>query len=247
MSSSDTVTEEAKLKKNDDVLVLSKSWQDYMAALLIDFFLIVLPILLFLTMDIGVGSFVLANSLVSRQARNISSKKLKTVVQSSSPLIILGFARLLSTTGVDYQVHVGEYGVHWNFFFTLATMSILTSIIDVPPKYCGILGSVILVGYQSCLMRGLNMYLFSEERGADPISQNKEGLFSVFGMCNLAYATMVLAVNLQANVLTGVVNLSMNTLFASPITALSILIAYALTFCVVIGLVDFYGIRLKFW
>ncbi|XP_024021507.1 uncharacterized protein At4g17910 isoform X2 [Morus notabilis] len=332
----DTVTEEAKLKKNDDVLVLSKSWQDYMAALLIDFFLIVLPILLFLTvfaewmyqsivllilllllcvvskrsgscspfvdggsrslrtnissfrvsmmivtclsilavdftifprryaktetygtglMDIGVGSFVLANSLVSRQARNISSKKLKTVVQSSSPLIILGFARLLSTTGVDYQVHVGEYGVHWNFFFTLATMSILTSIIDVPPKYCGILGSVILVGYQSCLMRGLNMYLFSEERGADPISQNKEGLFSVFGywgiylvgvqlgnflffqnqasimrtkkwarirvwllsilfwfltvlidrhvervsrrMCNLAYATMVLAVNLQ--------------------------------------------------
>ncbi|GMN30556.1 hypothetical protein TIFTF001_002846 [Ficus carica] len=398
----DTTTAESKLKKDDNAIIGSKSWWDYMASLLVDFLLIVLPILLFLTvlaewmyqavvfmtllllfgvvskrssfcspsvdggplslrtnissyrvsmmivtslsilavdftifprryaktetfgtglMDIGVGSFVLANSLVSRQARNISSMKLKTAVQSTSPLIILGFSRLLSTKGVDYQVHVGEYGVHWNFFFTLAAMSILTSIIDVPPQYCGILGSVILVVYQSCLMRGLNTYLLSEERGTDLISQNKEGLFSIFGtnqasvvrsnkwartrvwllsvlfwvltvlinahvervsrrMCNLAYATMVLAVNLQvlgilmlsdfipgsktsvleqacnrnllatfllANVLTGLVNLSMDTLSASPITALSILIAYAFTTCVVIGLVDFYGVRLKFW
>lgn len=415
----DTTTAESKLKKDDNAIIGSKSWWDYMASLLVDFLLIVLPILLFLTvlaewmyqavvfmtllllfgvvskrssfcspsvdggplslrtnissyrvsmmivtslsilavdftifprryaktetfgtglMDIGVGSFVLANSLVSRQARNISSMKLKTAVQSTSPLIILGFSRLLSTKGVDYQVHVGEYGVHWNFFFTLAAMSILTSIIDVPPQYCGILGSVILVVYQSCLMRGLNTYLLSEERGTDLISQNKEGLFSIFGywgiylvgvrlgnflffqnqasvvrsnkwartrvwllsvlfwvltvlinahvdrvsrrMCNLAYATMVLAVNLQvlgilmlsdfipgsktsvleqacnrnllatfllANVLTGLVNLSMDTLSASPITALSILIAYAFTTCVVIGLVDFCGVRLKFW
>ena len=44
------------------------------------------------------------------------------------------------------QVHVGEYGVHWNFFFTLAAISILTSIINVPPLYSGILGALILVG-----------------------------------------------------------------------------------------------------
>ena len=68
-------------------------------------------------MDLGVGSFVLANSLVSRQARNIISTNWKTSMQSISPLVILGFIRLLTTTGVDYQVHVGEYGVHWNFFF----------------------------------------------------------------------------------------------------------------------------------
>ena len=30
-------------------------------------------------------------------------------------------------------------------------------------------------------MRGLNSYLISDERGTDLISQNKEGLFSIFG------------------------------------------------------------------
>lgn len=36
--------------------------------------------------------------------------------------------------------------MHWNFFFTLAAVSILTSVIDVAPKYCGILGLSILIG-----------------------------------------------------------------------------------------------------
>ncbi|PQM35040.1 uncharacterized protein Pyn_24961 [Prunus yedoensis var. nudiflora] len=290
-------------------------------------------------MDLGVGSFVVANSLVSRQARNISSRKWKTAIQSSSPLIILGFARLLSTRGVDYQVHVAEYGVHWNFFFTLAAISILTCIINVPAQYSGILGSLILVGYQVCLTHGLNLYLLSNERGTDIISQNKEGVFSIFGYwglylvgvqlgnflffnnhtsatmrstnwakirvwilsllfwlltviidrhiervsrrtCNLGYVTLVLAVNLQvlailllsnflpgsktsvleeaydrnllgtfllANLLTGLVNLFVDTLFASSVKALFILIAYAFSLTFLIGLLDFCGIRLKFW
>ncbi|XP_050152499.1 uncharacterized protein At4g17910 isoform X1 [Malus sylvestris] len=316
-------------------------------------------------MDLGVGSFVIANSLVSRQARNISSrsalvaveekKKMgwcrwrkgksciprswKTAIQSASPLIILGFARLLSTTGVDYQLHVAEYGVHWNFFFTLAAISILTSIINIPTQYSGIFGSLILVGYQVCLMHGLNSYLLSNERGTDIISQNKEGFFSIFGywgmylvgvqlgnfllfnyhssatmgsnkwatirvwilslllwlltviidrhvervsrrMCNLAYVTLVLAVNLQvlaifllsdflpgsktsvleeaynrnllgtfllANLLTGLVNLMVETLFASAVKALFILIAYTFSTTFIIGLLDYCGIRLKFW
>ncbi|KAF3449423.1 hypothetical protein FNV43_RR10151 [Rhamnella rubrinervis] len=132
-------------------------------------------------MDLGVGSFVLANALVSRQARNILSMNWKTAIQSTSPLLILGFVRLLSTAGVDYQVHVGEYGVHWNFFFTLAAISALTSIINVSPQHCGILGLLVLVGYQCGLMCGLNKYLLSNERGTDIISQNKEGAFSILG------------------------------------------------------------------
>ncbi|OMO77317.1 GPI-anchored wall transfer protein [Corchorus capsularis] len=292
-------------------------------------------------MDLGVGSFVLVNSIISRQARNVSSSLTwwKAALKSTSPLLILGFARLVSTTSMDYQVHVGEYGVHWNFFFTLAGVSILTSIVNVPPKYAGVLGSVILVGYQSWLTNGLNVYLLSDERGMDIISRNKEGIFSLLGywgmyligvqvgyylffenrspsvsrsndgtrirvcllsimfwfltllldwhverisrrMCNLAYVTWVLAQNLQllamrmlsdyvtggkisalekafdrnllasfmlANVLTGLVNLSVDTLFASSISALLILTAYAFTLLFVMGIIDFYGIRLKFW
>ncbi|CAK9321493.1 unnamed protein product [Citrullus colocynthis] len=290
-------------------------------------------------MDLGVGSFVLANSLVSRQARNVSSTKWKGALKSVFPLLILGFIRLITTSGVDYQVHVGEYGVHWNFFFTLSAVSILTTLINIPPQYSGIFGSTILVGYQYWLIYGLNTYLLSNQRGSDIISQNKEGLFSIFGywsiyligvqlgnslffgknstatlrskrrariivwilalffwmttllldsyvervsrrMCNLAYVTMVLAQNLQvlgilmlsgyvavnetsvleeainnnllaafllANLLTGLVNLSVDTLSTSSISALFILLVYAFILSIAMGLAKFNGIRLKFW
>ncbi|XP_056160592.1 uncharacterized protein At4g17910 isoform X2 [Syzygium oleosum] len=240
-------------------------------------------------MDLGVGSFVLANALVSRQARNISSVNLMTALRNTGPLIALGFGRLVSTAGVDYQ--------------------------------------------------GLNLYLISSERGSSIISQNKEGIFSIFGywgmylvgvqlgnylffgnrtsatergkewarrrvwiiallfwlftiildrhvervsrrMCNLAYVTLVLAQNFQvlailmlsdyvggskssiledafnrnllgsfllANVLTGVVNLFFETLFASPLTSLAILLLYGYVLSVITGALEFYSIRLKFW
>uniref|UniRef100_A0A0D9VUK3 GPI-anchored wall transfer protein n=1 Tax=Leersia perrieri TaxID=77586 RepID=A0A0D9VUK3_9ORYZ len=131
-------------------------------------------------MDLGVGSFVVANALVSRQARNITTMSWNKALMSTSPLIFLGFARLISTTGVDYQVHTGEYGVHWNFFFTLAAIAILTSIIRIHPKYCGLVGLLVLAGYQTWLSFGLNEYLISNERNASIISQNKEGYWGMY-------------------------------------------------------------------
>lgn len=288
-------------------------------------------------MDLGVGSFVLMNALVSRQARNVHSGGWKTALQSTCPLILLGFGRLVSTRGIDYQVHAGEYGVHWNFFFTLAGVSLLTSTISIHPQYCGILGLFILIGYQIFLVQGLNAYLLSDVRGMDIISQNKEGIFSIFGywglylvgvqisyhiffqnnhpassdkrtrrlfvvslllwlltivldhhvervsrrMCNMAYVMLVLAGNFQilaiamlseyiipgidlavlegafnqnllsifllANILTGLVNLSIDTISASSIQALFILVMYSFSLCFFAGVTYFYGFRLKFW
>ncbi|KAJ6703934.1 PHOSPHATIDYLINOSITOL-GLYCAN BIOSYNTHESIS CLASS W PROTEIN [Salix viminalis] len=270
-------------------------------------------------MDLGVGSFIFANALVSRQARSVSSANWKAAVQSTSPLLLLGFARLLTTRSVDYQVHTGEYGVHWNFFFTLS-------------------GSI-LIGFQYWLSHGLNVYLLSDERGTDILSKNKEGIFSILGywglylvgvqlgyylffgnrsttafrtikwarvrvsfislvfwlvtvlldrhvervsrrMCNLAYVTLVLAQNLQvlailmlsdfnagskisaleealnrnllgsfllANLLTGLVNLYVDTLFIPSLSALAILLAYAYCLSIITGIAGFYGVKLKFW
>ncbi|KAL8150538.1 hypothetical protein V2J09_020346 [Rumex salicifolius] len=250
-------------------------------------------------MDLGVGMFVLANALVSRQARNVSPglKRWKSSILSTSPLILLGLGRLISTTGVDYQVHASEYGVHWNFFFTLAAVCILTSTINIHPKYSGILGVLILAVYQVCLLQGLNVYLLSKERGKDIISQNKEGIFSIFDqasccnergslesleccltfLCNMGYVTLVFAVNFQAlailmlsehmpgskftlledainqnllatfvvaNVLTGLVNLSMDTLSASPLKSMITLVIYPFTLCFLTGAAHFYGVRM---
>ncbi|XP_062215474.1 uncharacterized protein At4g17910 isoform X1 [Phragmites australis] len=288
-------------------------------------------------MDLGVGSFVVANALVSRQARSITSMSLKAALSSISPLVFLGFARIISTSGVDYQVHVGEYGVHWNFFFTLAAISILTSIFRIHPKHCGLVGLLILAGYQIWLSFGLNEYLISDERSADIISQNKEGIYSILGywgmfligvslgyylfvdtsskgkrrntqvvkiwvlaasfwflaiildgyiervsrrMCNFAYVMLVFAQNFQvlsiltlagfvsyeknlvledafnqnmlgsfllANILTGLVNLSVDTLSASSLTSFMILSVYTFTLCMIAGLAHFCGVRMKFW
>ncbi|KAE8690254.1 GPI-anchored wall transfer protein [Hibiscus syriacus] len=61
-------------------------------------------------MDLGVGSFVIMNALTSRQARNISSSmsRWKAAFRSTTPLLLLGFARLVSTLVLDYQ----GYGYH---------------------------------------------------------------------------------------------------------------------------------------
>ena len=80
-------------------------------------------------MDIGVGFYIVANAIISPEARG--KKKIESFaacvtksVKSSIPLLLLGFARLVSVKGVDYQEHVTEYGVHWNFFFTLAALKV---------------------------------------------------------------------------------------------------------------------------
>lgn len=53
----------------------------------------------------------------------------------SATLINLGNARVLSIRGVDDQIHVAEFGMHWNFFFTLVALSLLTR----PPLPCYLL------------------------------------------------------------------------------------------------------------
>ena len=46
-----------------------------------------------------------------------------------------GLARAVSVKSLDYQEHVSEYGVHWNFFLTVAAMSALTGLVPVQKKH----------------------------------------------------------------------------------------------------------------
>ncbi|CAM6087278.1 unnamed protein product [Calypogeia fissa] len=306
-------------------------------------------------MDVGVGSFVVANGLVSRQARELPPSKNGGVLRNTCPLLVLGFSRLLLTKGVDYQEHVAEYGVHWNFFFTLAAVALLTSLVHIPASYCGALGVILLGVYQTILSSGLNEYLLSSERRPNLISLNKEGIFSILGywsiylisvqlghylifpperilrqnddtstkarrkgrrtgtvsssltiyvwvldaflwilaifgevyierisrrMCNLPYVIFVFAMNLEViaifltadvflpskqmlllqifdnnllptflwgNVLTGLVNVTVDTISASSVTAVLILLGYLATLVGGMAAVELFGLRLKFW
>ena len=81
-------------------------------------------------MDVGVGSFIIANALVCQDARKTTGsnlsfmKAVRKELRAVLVLIALGFVRFAAVKSTDYQEHVSEYGVHWNFFLTLACVRV---------------------------------------------------------------------------------------------------------------------------
>lgn len=52
--------------------------------------------------------------------------------EASDGILHAGLARLVTTRSLDYQLAVGEYGQHWNFFLTLAAVKALTAAAAMP-------------------------------------------------------------------------------------------------------------------
>lgn len=144
-------------------------------------------------MDVGVGSFVFSAGLVAARpvlkeqlagkGKNLGAR-LYTSLRHSLPLFILGFIRLYSVKGLDYAEHVTEYGVHWNFFFTLALLppyvAVFRSAFQLIPSFAVL---AILLGtiYQVALeVTSLKAYILTAPR-TNLLSKNREGIFSFFG------------------------------------------------------------------
>merc|ERR1712159_103006 len=107
-------------------------------------------------MDVGVGCFVFASALVSKQAQSYRHNEgymhtLKSTVVKVSPLLVLGLIRLFATKSADYQEHVSEYGVHWNFFFTLAGVALLVAVLSPRREWSAITGLLLVAAYQFAL------------------------------------------------------------------------------------------------
>ncbi|KYR01579.1 phosphatidylinositol glycan [Tieghemostelium lacteum] len=313
-------------------------------------------------MDIGVGSVVLSGALVSRQARYDQLKILNEVevdskkgpiprlykkqslsrlslaihtLKSNLPLVIIGFVRMILTKSVNYQEHTSEYGVHWNFFFTLALVSLSMAFLKFSPNVNAAIGVLAIVIYQIALSNyGLADYILNHPR-TDLISANKEGICSfigylsiyligiklghtlfkprkslaqwrnyaiqllllsvVFGcllyqvemridrisrrMANLPYVLAILTINLfnfalniivtlisgyqnpsviaksinrnqlfiflLGNILTGLINISMKTIYADTETSMTVITGYTLFLCLVALVLDKKNLTLK--
>ncbi|KAL9122017.1 MAG: hypothetical protein Q9187_001431 [Circinaria calcarea] len=144
-------------------------------------------------MDMGVGSFVFSAGVVAakpilkdRMAGKPPKlgRRLWISARHSLPLLLLGLIRLYSVKGLDYAEHITEYGVHWNFFFTLALLppfvAVFQSLFSLVPSYellSLLLGSV----YQGLLeLTRLKAYILTAPR-KDLLSKNREGVFSFLG------------------------------------------------------------------
>ena len=117
-----------------------------------------------------------------------SSSSVTALLRRCAPLLVLGFLRLLTLKGSGYQEHVSEYGVHWNFFFTLTAVTLLSSLLQMgglSVERCGLLGALLMVGHQTALSRlGLTGFVLHGERRSW-VEQNREGLVSVIGYLGL--------------------------------------------------------------
>ncbi|TBU26304.1 GWT1-domain-containing protein [Dichomitus squalens] len=159
-------------------------------------------------MDIGVGSFVFSQGIVSaiplvKNPAHLTEPllpKVTTVLRKCSAVLLIGLLRTISVKGTEYPEHVTEYGVHWNFFITLGLIPIIQVLLHPVMVYVPIslLGLVVAVSHQLALSTGrLAQYVLDAPR-IGVVSANKEGLISLTGylaihLLGLSTGTLVLA------------------------------------------------------
>lgn len=173
-------------------------------------------------MDLGAASFVIAAGIVSPRARR--SRRLeqqarpeqqapqlptlshvpdwKRHLQRILPVLFVGTLRLLTHKELEYQEHVSEYGVHWNFFFTLALVFPISAVMSGrTPSW--VQPTITFIVYQWLLTReGLQIWVEEAPRACprklrgrmtasvlcDFVSANREGILGC-----VSYAALYLA------------------------------------------------------
>lgn len=160
-------------------------------------------------MDIGVGSYIGMSALVSGYVvkheefnRRSFLSGLQYTIKTCLIIAIIGVGRLLLLWVFSYNQPVTEYGVHWNFFLTIAVVRLIVFTItsSIPasfnPKYlCAGLGVIIAIIYQIVLSNGLMNYILKgqleycnddcEDKRETLFSANREGILSCTGYVSI--------------------------------------------------------------
>ncbi|XP_005394007.1 PREDICTED: phosphatidylinositol-glycan biosynthesis class W protein [Chinchilla lanigera] len=144
-------------------------------------------------MDFGVGGLVFGTAMVCPEIRRKYMGKsrfycLLKSLYSAWPLIILGLGRLVTIKSIDYQEHLSEYGVHWNFFFTLVVVKLVTTVLLIvfPLNKSWIVAISITVLYQLTLdLTPLKRLILYGTDGSGTrvglLNANREGIISTLG------------------------------------------------------------------
>jgi phosphatidylinositol glycan class W len=147
----------------------------------------------------------LCNYFNERNLKNYPSTLYNTIKRSYI-LIALGLFRLASLKLLNYSYSINEYGVHWNFFFTIAAVKIVSTVFDI--FICGkpvrgfLISFLIAVFYQS-ILSGINFskYLLqTEEDRVNIFDANKEGLSSTIGCVAIYLAGQATCIYLKNHI-----------------------------------------------
>uniref|UniRef100_A0A0K8T2V0 Phosphatidylinositol-glycan biosynthesis class W protein n=1 Tax=Lygus hesperus TaxID=30085 RepID=A0A0K8T2V0_LYGHE len=138
----------------------------------------------FSLMDTGVAFYIVANGLTVNIKR--IDKAFKKAFISNLPILVLGFIRFATVEKIGYQKHTTEYGVHWNFFFTLAIVKFVGSlVIPFLSGRVGLAGLGLSVTHQVVLGTGVEAWVMSDAPRTNLISANREGITSLYGYLSL--------------------------------------------------------------
>ncbi|GAA5847976.1 hypothetical protein JCM3766R1_005927 [Sporobolomyces carnicolor] len=140
-------------------------------------------------MDLGVGSFVFSLGVISSLPllRHTDQRPyLASVLHSAKkalPIIALGCVRVVMVKGVEYPEHVTEYGVHWNFFFTMALIPVFGTALErlATSLDAHWIGLIVSTAHQGLLSSTQLQEWTLEAARTNLVSQNKEGIVSFPG------------------------------------------------------------------
>ncbi|UKJ89116.2 hypothetical protein MACJ_002362 [Theileria orientalis] len=133
----------------------------------------------FSAMDIGAGFFVTqtgSSIALSRRKKNVWLIFKKNII-----IMVIAIVRTVSIALLGYGVDEREYGVHWNFFYTLAITRIAVDLINT---YCHeyvvkALPFVIVVVYELILILTGAIKKVPDLPRSNIIYANREGLLSI--------------------------------------------------------------------
>ncbi|CAG9768925.1 unnamed protein product [Ceutorhynchus assimilis] len=136
----------------------------------------------FSLMDVGVGLYVFANAIVAPEVKG-KKDSIQNSIRGSAILIIIGLLRLVSTKLTHYKVSSSEYGVHWNFFITLAFTKIFSSCIlnVINVKYIFLNASMLTFAHETLLQMSFKQWVFQSDIRNNFLDANKEGIVSTIG------------------------------------------------------------------
>ncbi|KAF4526721.1 hypothetical protein B566_EDAN015753 [Ephemera danica] len=142
-------------------------------------------------MDTGVGLFVVANGLVDPVARGQAGSMTK-VIRGCIPLLMLGVIRFVSIAWLQYQQHITEYGIHWNFFFTLAITKLLGTGMLKLSNFPLSWAVLCLKIHHVLLVSGVADWVLGDTPRDNIFSANREGLCSLLGYITLYHCSVTL-------------------------------------------------------
>ncbi|KAL4220648.1 hypothetical protein ACF0H5_021044 [Mactra antiquata] len=186
-------------------------------------------------MDTGLGFYICSNAIVSPEARGIINtcsfrRVLKKATVDTLPLIVLGILRYTVMSSIGYHFTSNEYGRHWNFFFTLATVKI------------GLYTLALVLNVLSIIIEAFVKHRWDDSNQLSDIFEQKTNDNSdVLEAIN--YNGLVFFI--IANIFTGLINLTIDTSSKSDTIAFTILTSYMFTLSVIFVLLHKYKIRIK--